>query len=92
MPNYERKFVQVTPIYGKSGLKCFKSNIKPGDELIYMRSSGPIAQYLPRKVVVVSESPFHFMVDRGKYQLSVNKASVYCRDEILYFEEKNDAE
>lgn len=80
----KKELVKVIPCFKEKRLTHFESNIKPGDVLSYQKSNAPESVFLPKRVTVLSEGPFHFLVDAGKYKVSINKSSVYCRDSILY--------
>lgn len=85
--NFENlKYVEVTPVYENKTLVSFSSNVKPGDVILFKKSShiNPIMFHKP--VTVVSESLFHILVSTGRYEMCVNKAELFCKDEILYFQ------
>lgn len=88
MTKDNRKFVKVSPHRGEAGKLEFVSNVKPGDRLIYLKSKTLDSPYLPKRVVVVSETPFHLRVDMGGYKVSINKYSIFCKTDILYFERR----
>lgn len=84
MTKNNKKYVKVYPQNSETGAFGFKSNVKPGDRLIYQASKTMGGLNLPRSVVVVSETPYHIRLDMGDYRLSVSKASIFCRDDVLY--------
>lgn len=86
MTKNNKKYVKVSPQNPETGAFGFKSNVKPGDRLIYQTSKTMGSLNLPKCVVVVSETPFCLQVDMGGYRMSVNKASIFCRDDVLYLQ------
>lgn len=88
MANNDKKYVKVSPQNKEACVLGFESNAKPGDRLIYQSSKTMDSPNLPKRVVVVDETPFNLRVDMGGYTLSVNKASIFCRKDILYFERR----
>lgn len=84
MSLYKRELVKVYPVFEGKKLIRFDSNIKPGDLLLYAKAEASDNVVLPKKVTVLREGPFHFLVSMGKYNVSVNKADVFCGSSILY--------
>lgn len=76
--------LRVEPVYKNGKLHYFKSNAIAGDHLMYVRSTGHEANILPKEVIFLGETETHMLVSWGSYKRSVNKASVFCGDDVLY--------
>ena len=74
-----RNYVAVEPVFSATRkLKGYRSNVRVGDSLYYLKTNAAYAEQLPKRVKVVDETPFHIIVDMGNYCVSVNKASVFA--------------
>ena len=89
MNTKQKTYVKVTPIIRGQKFCGFESNLTPGCIVAFEGTSAfdtlkQEASILHKPATVISETPFHFRLDFGKYKVNVNKASIYCQDEILY--------
>lgn len=84
--NFENlKYVEVTPVFVEKALVSFESNVKPGDVVLFKKSTHINPVSFNKPFTVLSEDAFHFLLDMGPYNMSVNKAELFCKAEILYF-------
>ncbi|MBQ6833542.1 MAG: hypothetical protein IJO55_03890 [Lachnospiraceae bacterium] len=82
--------VKEEPVISAGKMSAFRNyvgvykNIDMGTKLLYLTSSSCDSAIMPNLVTIVDDYSHHFMVDTGKYRMSVNKSSVYCKTEGLY--------
>ncbi len=87
MANKEKRYVTATPTI-INGKIHYISNAKVGDIVMVQKDNGipePREQFLPKKVRIIDETPFFFVIDTGLYKFSVLKSSIYWKHSILYF-------
>ena len=82
--------VKVRPKIEKGRMNAFENyiglnqRIGIGTKLLYLTGSSVTDQILPNLVTIVEDYDHHFTIDTGRYKMSVNKSSVYCKTEGLY--------